>query len=426
MTDDLDPGAIEALASDDSPTVSLQAEIDRLMARNEALERRVSRLERDRAELRQRLADADRPFWRRRRAETVVAVDPAGEDADESERLFNPFPIPPPDPPTGMPRIGAVLDEFSRLAFSYEAPLVHLEASRWRDQIQATPIDLLFVESAWSGPRGSWRRKVARFGDPAPELVDLVEWCRSAGIPTVFWNKEDPANFSWFIRSARLFDRVFTVDGDAIPTYREWLGHDRLDVLPFAAQPAIHHPRPDLPRDLGVAFTGSYYAKKHPERRRQMEIVLAPAVGLGLDIWDRHAGTADARFAYPPHLASAVKGSLTYAETLTAHHRYKVFLNVNSVATSPTMCARRVFELLACGTPVVSGPSTAIERLFEDVVTIVDDPDEARRAIEARLADDGPGAEDLAAAVRHHTYASRLGQVLQSSGIPSLAIDDQP
>jgi hypothetical protein len=412
--DDLDPVKLTALLEEDSPTISLQAEIDRLNGRIDALGRRIANLERDREVLRERLDAA-----RRRRFRRIEHGDPASPPTtEEAIRPFASYPIPEPDPPPGMPRIGAVLDEFSRLAFSYEAPLVHLEADRWREQVEAEPIEFLFVESVWSGPARSWNRKVARFGDPAPELAELARWGRDQGIPTVFWNKEDPANFPWFIGAARLFDRVFTVDGDAIPTYREWLGHDRIDVLPFAAQPAIHHPRPDIPRDLGVAFTGSYYAKKHAERRRQMEVVLTPVIDLGLEIWDRHAGTSDPRFAYPPHLASAVRGSLTYPETLTAHHRYKVFLNVNSVAASPTMCARRVFELLACGTPIVSGPSKAIERLFGDVVIVVEDAASAREAVSHLLAEpgeNGGGPE----AVRLHTYGHRLDQVLRESGVPS-------
>ena len=48
-------------------------------------------------------------------------------------------------------------------------------------------------------------------------------------------------------------------------------------------------------------------------------------------------------------------GELPYDQMLAAYKMYKVFLNVNSVIDSPTMCARRVFELSACSTPVVSG-----------------------------------------------------------------------
>lgn len=421
MTDELHPATVEALLSPDSPTVSLQAEIDRQAQRIAALETRVARLERDRHVLRERLEAATKPR-RGRRRDTGDTPDPTPVGpAPGVIGPFPPFEIPEPTPPASAPKIGAVLDEFSRTAWGFEAPLVHLHADRWRAQLETDPVDMLFVESAWSGPGGSWSRRVARFGDPDPTLVELTSFARSQGIPTVFWNKEDPANFAWFAASAALFDHVFTVDGDAIPTYRERLGHDRIHVLPFAAQPAIHHPVPTIERVRPVAFTGSYYAKKHAERRRQMEFVLVPALDFGLEIWDRHAGTADPRFRYPHSLTEAIQGSLTYAETLTAHHHYQVFLNVNSVARSTTMCARRVFELLACGTPIISGPSRAVERLFGDVVALTTSSGETRELLGALLTDASVREQTATAGMNalrlgQHTYADRLREILSVVG----------
>ena len=65
-------------------------------------------------------------------------------------------------------------------------------------------------------------------------LQALVQHCRDAGVPTVFWNKEDPPHFEDFLDTARLFDHVFTTDAECVPAYRERLGHDRVGVLPFA------------------------------------------------------------------------------------------------------------------------------------------------------------------------------------------------
>ena len=424
MTDGLDSTSLDALLSEDSPTVSLQAEIDRQSTRIRDLEQRVRRLESDRAQLRQRLAaQRRRPLLRRRlHGEPATPTSTGTTGKPRSSKPFDEFPIPEALPPGNMPTIGVVLDEFSRVAWSYEAPLIHLTPSNWRDQIDSHPIGLILVESAWSGPEGTWSRRIARFGDPDAELVALTSEARRRGISTVFWNKEDPANFAWFAGAAALFDWVFTVDGDTIPSYRDRLGHNRVDVLPFAAQPAIHHQVPDIRRDLDIAFAGSYYAKKHAERRRQMEFLLPAAIPYGLDIWDRHAGTHDDRFLYPDHLATAVRGSLTYAETLTANHRYKIFLNVNSTSTSPTMCARRVFELLASGTPIVSGPSLAVERWFGDQVSVVRSQGEAGEAIRSMLEDSGVAASRSAAGVAAiadggHTYAERLKVVLAATGL---------
>lgn len=45
------------------------------------------------------------------------------------------------------------------------------------------------------------------------------------------------------------------------------------------------------------------------------------------------------------------------------------FLNVNSVKHSESMFSRRVFEGLACGTPIISNYSKGIKTLFKRIVT---------------------------------------------------------
>ena len=59
-----------------------------------------------------------------------------------------------------------------------------------------------------------------------------------------------------------------------------------------------------------------------------------------------------------------MRGSLTYTQMLSAYRAYAVFLNVSSVVDSPSMLPRRVIEVLACGTPVVSTPTPATDRLL--------------------------------------------------------------
>ncbi|CAN5861902.1 hypothetical protein BH23ACT5_BH23ACT5_01840 [soil metagenome] len=342
---------------------SLQAQIDHLRDLDEARLDRIQRLERDREVLRDRLEKATKRGRSRR-----------GQTESRSDTTTSPFEKPSlevpgvglitePDLPDFSPardlRVGTVLDTFSTFAFSPEFRAVPLGALTWEEEL-ADPPELLMVESAYLGHDGSWVNRIARFGEPSRHLKALIDWCRRRDIPTVFWNKEDPINFDWFIESARLFDVVFTVDGDQIPRYRAELGHDRVHLLQFFAQPRIHYPGSDENRTGTVAFAGSYYAAKHPARRAQIEMVLNPAREYGLHIFDRHGHSDDPRFAWPEKYRPHIMGSLTYLQTVEAYRRYKVFLNVNTVTNSPTMCARRVFELAASGTPIMTGPSRAI------------------------------------------------------------------
>ena len=99
-----------------------------------------------------------------------------------------------------------------------------------------------------------------------------------------------------------------------------------------------------------------------------MDLLLGGALdrtpgGAELEIFSRQLG-GNAEYQFPEPLDPHVVGSLTYAQTLSAYRAYKVFLNVNSVIDSPSMCARRIFEISASGTPVVSAPSQAIAQFL--------------------------------------------------------------
>jgi spore maturation protein CgeB len=284
----------------------------------------------------------------------------------------------------------------------------------------------LFVESAWKGNDGGWRNRIVQ-AEPfrSGPLLELVRWCQDRGIPTVFWNKEDPPNFERFIHAAALFDHVFTTDANCVPLYRGRLGHDRVHALPFGAQPLMHNPIDSRePRYGKLCFAGTYYAKRHTDRRGQIEMLLRPALQRGLTIFDRmHGKNMDDHYGFPPEYHPVIRGGLPYEEMVDAYRRFDVFLNVNSVTDSPTMFSRRVFEILACGTPVLSTYALAIERLLgPDVVPMVTSDEEAAEWMDRLLADREAAERMVHRGQRRifgeHTYAHRLRTVLEKIGIP--------
>lgn len=292
---------------------------------------------------------------------------------DQQQPLsFAPHRVPDRAPRRSDIRVGVILDDFSAAAFAFEWNLLLLRKDEWLQQLSGTQIDFLFVESAWNGNGGSWKYQLTGTSGPKPEFLALMEWCRNNAVPTVFWNKEDPPHYDDFLPAARQFDVVFTSDSDRIPSYFADLGHHRVGALPFAAQPAIHNPiRTGQDRhSRGVAFAGMYFAHKYPERRQQMDMLLTAARNAGshsgpeLEIFSRQFG-GDANYQFPVPFSEHVVGTLDYPRMLTAYRDYKVFLNVNSVVDSPSMCARRIFEITASGTPVVSAPSAAIQNFFD-------------------------------------------------------------
>lgn len=269
-------------------------------------------------------------------------------------------------------KIACILDEFTYNSFKFECNLLYLTPSNFTDVLNAQKIHLLFVESLWEGLDKQWGDVNSGANtDIAETIKQVVEYCKEKKIPTVFWNKEDPVHFYRFIDIARLFDFVFTTDENCVDSYREILGHNRVFIMPFAAQPAIHNPINRNAERLGkIAFAGSWRMYGHLRRKYDMKIVIKPSFKHGVSIYDRNYNRSDVRFRYPEEYEPYIKGSLSYNDTAEIYKKYDIFLNVNSVGKSPTMFSRRVFELLACGTNVISGYSIGVENFFPGIVPL--------------------------------------------------------
>ncbi|MEU4207411.1 CgeB family protein [Rothia terrae] len=282
-------------------------------------------------------------------------------------------------------KVAVVADEFTAKAFSYEWNTFEPTPSNWKSLIDQEKPAFLFVESAWEANERSWLYHLVGQTAPRPAVIEMVAYCKENGIPTVFWNKEDPPHFEEFLPTAALFDYVFTTDGNLIEEYKKRLGHDNFAVLPFAAQPKIHNPARiiGVPRDRDIVFGGMYFREKYPERRQQMDMILPAAKKFELDIYSRNNGQ-DIKYRFPDQYLDSVVGNLPYPQMLTAYHAYKTVINVNSVTNSETMCARRIFEATACGAAVVTSSTPAIRNFFPDeMLTEVFSEDDATNKIRA-------------------------------------------
>ena len=332
--------------------------------------------------------------------------------------------VPPPQV-TGVPVVAAILDSFSEYCLRYEADLVLLGLKDWREKITRSRPAFLLVESAWRGNNGAWRDVITNnLTQVFNPLRDLLRYCREHDISTVFWNKEDPPNFEFFIDAAKEFDIVFTSDADCIPRYRKLCGHDRIYPMAFAAQPRLHNPsRESAWPHHAVCFAGSWMGEKYPERAKSLRFLLEPALRFGLHIFDRNLNRPGfgSKYRFPDRYQTALKGSLNYEEMLTAYRCYDVMLNTNSVTDSPTMFSRRVFECLACGTPVVSTESTGMREILGDHVRVTRSAEETAAHLNALLSDDEARAREGHLAYRyvheHHTYRHRMDEMLSRVGL---------
>ena len=260
--------------------------------------------------------------------------------------------------------VGVIGDEFTRTTLRDSFNVTLLSRTKWETQLQRGSIDLVVVESAWEGNDGDWHRGVGHYSDEeSSALRGLLRMAKERGIPTVFWNKEDPVHFSRFAPNAAMFDHVFTTDANMIPRYASLPGNQIKTVasLPFYAQPSIHNPLPGAREfDHSFAYAGTYYGERYADRSKGLDQLLQAAQNHGLAIYDRQANNPDSPYKFPAKYSASIRGALPYQEVIDSYATHIAQLNVSSVTNSPTMFSRRVVEIPACGGIVVSSPGRGI------------------------------------------------------------------
>lgn len=309
-------------------------------------------------------------------------------------------------------RVACIHDEFTFASFAPECQLQQLTTTNWKRELEDFKPDLLFVESAWRGQDDLWARKIAHRGQ---ELTGIVEWCRSQGVPSVFWNKEDPVHYRTFLNTAKMFDHVFTTDVDCIPRYKRALGHERVYLLPFAVQPKAHNPLEKYQRKDAIAFAGAYYAR-YPERQVDLATFVENLThSPRLEIYDRNHGKSDPDYQFPERYRSHIVGTLPFDEIDKAYKGYRYALNLNSIKASQSMFARRVYELLGSNTVTVSNFSRGVRLMFGDLVITTDHGERALAKLQSLAKDDAQSRRFRLAGLRkvlqEHTYGARLRDV---------------
>jgi spore maturation protein CgeB len=317
--------------------------------------------------------------------------------------------------------IFSILDGFSEASFSRNTCLTQVSPIDILDD--QCECDLLFVESAWFGKEGLWHKKIS---EKHQELINIVSFFKKQKIPTAFWCKEDPVHFNRFLDSASLFDYVFTTDINCIPKYKQALGHTRVYLLPFACQPLIHNPIEKYQRKQAASFAGSFYVR-YPERVKDFESMVDAITSVyDLEIFDRYHNSSDTNYHFPDRYKPFIKGSLSTEQIDLAYKGYRYGINLNTVKSSESMFARRVFELLGSGTVTISNHSPALSFLFGDIVISSDDPSEIEKNLSELLNDDLLRMKTALIGVRkilmEHTYAHRLATVFDKV----LAVDVMP
>jgi len=96
-------------------------------------------------------------------------------------------------------------------------------------------------------------------------------------------------------------------------------------------------------------------------------------------------------------------------------------INVNTVKESPTMFSRRVYEGLACGTPVISTYAQGIEEIFPELVYMSEKPENLYQEFKTLLENEQYYEEKALTGIRDvltkHTYTHRLADIIDKVGL---------
>ncbi|NDO78827.1 glycosyltransferase [Kocuria indica] len=269
--------------------------------------------------------------------------------------------------------VGVIADEFTQRTIAGRCHVVSIPRRDAYLHVASQNLDVLFVESAWTGHNREWFHGVAYYPNERDDIERAIATARALGVPVIFWNKEDPVHFRSFAPTAALCDAIYTTDADRIPAYLQLPdGHRPATVasMPFYAEPVLHNPLPgSWAEKHTVSYAGTYYGARYAHRSAELDALLAAAATQGLTIYDRQVNVPNSPYHFPSRYDDFIEGGLSYDQVLEAYKAHPVHINVNSVDDSPTMFSRRVVEIAASGAVVVSGTGLGLSRCLPAVPT---------------------------------------------------------
>lgn len=283
--------------------------------------------------------------------------------------------------------VACVFDTFTYNMFKDEFNIYNVTPQNYLKVFKENKIDMFFMEFIWVGYNESWLGFRNKISNKDYAIYKILDYCKANNIPTAIWNKEDPMYFDFSIEISKYFDYVFTLEDSLIEKYKQILGHERVYPLRYGINPNIHNPvnkKPMPEKDL--VFAGTWYTN-HPERMKDYEKVLYPALDYNFDIYsreDQSKANSDKRF--PDEFQSHIKGSLSYSQVIEMYKQYKLLLHVNAVNTYAF--SRRALESIASGTPVISAYNKGLDSMFGNDILLSRSPEDTKKYIDKYLFSD--------------------------------------
>ena len=252
----------------------------------------------------------------------------------------------------------------------------------------------LFVESAWRGNNGGWQNLIVGY-EGGPTTIRCANcWNTAAqmGFRRYSGTRKTRRISTTFLGAAKEFDLRLHF-GCGLRSAIQGGARARPSVCPAfrgCASDTQSVPGERVGQTIRCALPGVGCRVGTPSEPRRSSCCWTPPFPKACTFFDRNLTRPEygPDYRFPDQYKEAIKGTLTYEEMLTAYRCYDVMLNVNTIADSPTMFARRVFESLACGTPVISSESVGMTRMLEGHVRVTRSLEETKKHLQELMGDE--------------------------------------
>lgn len=320
-------------------------------------------------------------------------------------------------------KIGIICDEFMYYSLKDSANIEYISFSE--DLKVDTTFDLVLVVSSWRGVDESWQYVANPKGSKREVLNQLLEEYNSAGIPTVFYSKEDPVNYDRFISIAQHCKQIYTSAVEIIDQYKEDTGNDNVGYLQFSINPTYHNPigkNLELPLNhKQVIFAGSWM-KKYPVRNNETEQIFDGVLEskADLSIVDRNYNRHLSDYQFPYYYTPYISKTIDHENLMKLHKATSWGINLNSVKYSNTMFANRVYELQAMGNMILSNYSMGVNNKFP-YISMVHGKEDVIATINATSQIDKLEtiAKGISEVMLNHSAHHRINKILTNLGYNS-------
>lgn len=319
-----------------------------------------------------------------------------------------------------LARIGLIGSCELAQELAFDAHVRPLRAAGWREQLEASPLDFVLIDTAWE-PDGGWRHGLRGVGREAKELSALLDHAAKAGLPVALWVRDAPGaapHYAWLLPHVQA---AYAVDAETARHLASVDSGRPVKELAPAFQPRLHHPV----RSNGLRQAAPLFADRvlfdgwwDLAGSAGADPVLAELAADRLVVVDSKWEVGCVRIPDLPLFQPAMVGCMSALEKSALSKLVPLEYQAGSSLAAPWQRAQAALRAAACGAVVVGAPSAAV---WSDIPSIPGHGEEPLAAIKGLLSDP-LGRMRIAhrgfrAMMSRHRYSDRLAVIMRDLGL---------